>query len=99
MRLVTYNIRYGAAGRVPLLAQVVNDCAPDLVVLQEATRPDVVEQLAAATGMTRWASHPGHSVGFMSRVAIDHHEWHRPAASRRAFLEIVPRGAPFRVFG
>jgi exodeoxyribonuclease-3 len=27
------------------------------------------------------------------------HEWHRPPASRRAFLEIVPDGEPLRIFG
>jgi len=69
------------------------------VVLQEATRPDVVEDVARAAGMTAWASHPDHSVGFMSRVPIAHHEWHRPWPSRRAFLEIVPEGDRVRIFG
>jgi exodeoxyribonuclease-3 len=99
LRLLTYNIRYGGVGRVGPLASVVNACAPDLVVLQEATRPEIVERLAAATGMTAWASHPGHSVGFMSRLAVEHHQWHRPASSRRAFLEIVPAGGAVRIFG
>ena len=74
-------------------------CAPDIVVLQEATRPDVVARLAADCGMTAWASEPGHSVGFMSRIPIDHHEWHRPGASRRSFIEIVLRGSEVRIFG
>jgi len=69
------------------------------VVLQEAARPDVVEDVARAAGMTAWASHPDHSVGFMSRVPIAHHEWHRPWPSRRAFLEIVPEGDRVRIFG
>jgi exodeoxyribonuclease III len=69
------------------------------VVLQEATRPDVVARVAAETGMTVWAADAGHSVGFMSRMAIEHHEWHRPAPSRRAFLEIVPAGTKVRIFG
>jgi exodeoxyribonuclease-3 len=99
LRLLTYNIRYGGVGRVGPLASVVKACAPDVVVLQEATRPEVVERLAAATGMTAWASHPGHSVGFMSRVEIAHHQWHRPASSRRAFLEIVPAAGTLRIFG
>ena len=49
--------------------------------------------------MTAWASHPNHSVAFMSRIPIAHHEWHRPAPSRRAFLEIVPEGDAMRIFG
>jgi len=78
---------------------VVRGCAPDLVVLQEATRPDVVAKLAADCGMAAWDAQPNHSVGFMSRLAVEHHEWHRPRASRRAFLEIVPAGSAGRVFG
>jgi endonuclease/exonuclease/phosphatase family metal-dependent hydrolase len=99
VRLLTYNIRYGGVGRVRLLADVVGDCAPDVVVLQEAHQPTVVKELAAATGMTVWAADPGHSVAFMSRIAIAHHEWHRPRDSRRAYLEIVPAGTEFRIFG
>jgi exodeoxyribonuclease-3 len=99
VRLLTYNIRFGGVGRVDELAAVVNDCAPQVVVLQEAFRPDVVEQLAAATGMTTWAADPTHSLGFMSRLPVAHHQWHRPPMSRRAFLEIVPEGTPFRIFG
>jgi exodeoxyribonuclease-3 len=98
VRLLTYNIRYGGVGRVDALASVVNQCAPDVVILQEATRPDVVKQLAAATGMPYWAAEETHSVGFMSRRKLRHH-WHKPRASRRAFLELVPEGEAFRIFG
>jgi exodeoxyribonuclease-3 len=99
LRLLTYNVRYGGVGRVGALASVVNASAPDLVVLQEATRPDVVEQLAAAAGMAAWAAHPSRSVGFMSRKPVEHHQWHRPSSSRRAYLEIVPGAGAPRVFG
>lgn len=99
MRLLTYNIRDGGVGRVGALAAVVTHCAPDVVLLQEAIRPDVVEALAAATGMITWGAKPNHSLGFMSRVPIAHHQWHQPAASRRAFLEIVPEGSAPRIFG
>lgn len=99
MRLLTYNIRYGGVGRVEGLAAVVNGCAPDVVVLQEATRPDVVEKLAAATGMAAWAAHAGHSVAFMSRAKVRAHAWHRPPSSRRAYLEIVPAEGALRIFG
>ena len=99
MRLLTYNIRDGGVGRGGVLAAVVNHCAPDVVVLQEAIAPSVVEQLAAATGMTTWGAQPGQSLAFMSRVPIERHEWHRPVASRRAFLEIVPAAGSLRIFG
>jgi exodeoxyribonuclease-3 len=99
MRLLSYNIRFGGAGREEPLAAMIGACAPDVVVLQEATRPDVVERLAGRTGMKTWAASPAHSVGFMSRLEIAHHEWHRPSPSRRAFLEIVPAGGAPRIFG
>jgi exodeoxyribonuclease-3 len=69
------------------------------VLLQEATRPDVVARLAEATGMAAWASHPAHSLGFMSREPVASHAWHRPPATGRSFLEIVIRPEEFRIFG
>ncbi len=99
MRLLTYNLRYGGVGRVSLLAEVIRDAAPDIVVLQEATHPQVVAELAAATGLPHWGAREGYSVGFLSRIPVAHHAWHTPAASRRAFLEIVPAGSEFRIFG
>ena len=68
-------------------------------MLQEAVRPDVVERLAAATGMTEWASRPGYSLGFMSRLKIAHYEWYRPRWPRRVFLQIQPADTALRIFG
>jgi endonuclease/exonuclease/phosphatase family metal-dependent hydrolase len=51
LRLLTYNIQRGGAGRVDAIARIISGCAPDIVVLQEATRPDVVDALAERTGM------------------------------------------------
>ena len=99
LRLLTYNIRYGGLGRVEAIAQVINDSAPDLVLLQEATRPRVVEQLAAATGMADWRSFERQSLAFISRRPIDVAEWHRPRFSRHAFIEVVPTGMNVRIFG
>jgi endonuclease/exonuclease/phosphatase family metal-dependent hydrolase len=99
LRLLSYNIRSGGLGREEHLARVIEDCAPDLVVFQEATHPPVIERLAAKTGMTTWAAVAKQSLAFMSRVAIAHHEWHRPALSRRPFLEIALAETNVRVFG
>jgi len=99
LRLLSYNIRFGGVGREELLAEVIREAAPDLVILQEATKPAVVARLAQATGMTVWASRPGQSLGFMSRTEVAHHEWHRPTGATRAFLEIVLAGSEVRVFG
>ena len=99
MRLLSYNIRYGGQGREETLAATIAAAAPDLVVFQEATRPRVVERLAAATGMKTWGSTPAHSVGYMSRLDLSLVEWHRPPACRRAFLELVLAGSNVRIFG
>lgn len=99
LKLLSYNIRYGGMGRENYLAEMIRRANSDIVVLQEATRPQVVERLAAETGMKTWAARLGHSLGFMSRVEIAHHEWHRPPGAKHSFLEIVPAGNEFRIFG
>lgn len=98
-RLLSYNIRHGGVGREEPLARVIERCRPDLVVFQEATRPAVIERLAARCGMTDCGARPGTSLGFMSRERTVHHAWHRPRLSRHAFLEVHPHGVGFRVFG
>ena len=98
-RLLTYNIMRGGAGREAALAAVIGACAPDLVLLQEATTPAVVEKLALATGMGEWRAYKGQSLAFLSRVPVTHADWHRPRISRHAFIEVVPGTANLRVFG
>ena len=99
IRLLSYNIRRGGAGREDALLSVIRSCAPDIVVLQEATVPSVIERLSADAQLPHWAAMPKLSLGFMSRLPIAHYAWHRPRLSRHAFLEIVPAGMSFRVFG
>jgi endonuclease/exonuclease/phosphatase family metal-dependent hydrolase len=98
-RLLTYNILKGGAGRVQMLANVINSCAPDLVLLQEATNPDTVEQLAKLTQMGEWRTYLRQSLGFLSRSPVKHSQWLSPPGSRHAFLEVVPQGDRVRVFG
>jgi len=99
MKLLSYNIRFGGVGRESHLAEVIRECAPDLVVFQEASQPQVIERLARATGMEIWAARPQHSLAFMSRVEIARYHWHRPEETRRAFLEVIPAGTDVHVFG
>jgi exodeoxyribonuclease-3 len=102
LRLLSYNIRYGGTGREQALADTIVSAQPDIVVFQEATRPDVIARLSTATGMNHWAATRGRSVGFMSRRPIARHTWHQPYPTRRAFMELVltDSGAPtLRVFG
>jgi exodeoxyribonuclease-3 len=98
-RLLTYNIEHGGLGRAEPIASVINACAPDLVLLQEAVDPRTVERLAQATGMAEWRATAGQSLGFLSRERVLFAEWTRPRVSRHAFLEIVPAGERVRVFG
>jgi exodeoxyribonuclease III len=78
---------------------VVRAAAPDIVVFQEATRPDVVELIARESGMRQWSSRAGKSLAVMSRDPVASFAAHRPAISRHAFLEIVPATTSCRVFG
>jgi exodeoxyribonuclease III len=98
-RLLTYNILHGGHGRVDAIATVINTCAPDLVLLQEATDPSNVERLAEATGMAEWRAFTRQSLGFLSRRPVAFSEWIRPRISRHAFIEIVPQGEKVRLFG
>lgn len=98
-RLLSYNIRFGGLGREQSLAETIVAAAPDLVVFQEATRPEVIERLAETTKFPYWAARRNHSIGFLSRQKLEYHEWHYPAGARHSFLEIVPAGSKTRVFG
>lgn len=98
-RLLTYNILNGGRGRIDRLATVINACAPDLVLLQEATDPAGLERLAEATGMADFRTFQRQSLGFMSRVPVAHCQWIRPRISRHAFVEVVTAGEKLRVFG
>ena len=99
LKLLSYNIRYGGVGREAYLSAVIRSCDPDVVVFQEATRPAVIERLASETGLSEWAARPGHSLAFMSRLAVTHYQWHRPPGTRHPYLELVPADTNLRVFG
>lgn len=99
IKLLSYNIRFGGRGRERDLAAVIREIDPDLIVFQEATDPGVIARLARETALPYWAAKSGHSIGYASRLAIAHHEWHYPVRSKHSFLEIVPAGSETRIFG
>ena len=99
LRILSYNIRHGGSGREGKIASVIRAAMPDVVVFQEATKPQVVEALARDTGLPHWGSRRGESLGFLSRVALDHVQWRKPRVSRHAFIEIVPAGGEWRIVG
>lgn len=99
VKLLSYNIRFGGRKREALLAEVIRAVGPDLVVFQEAIDPMVIGRLAAATEMMHWAARREHSIGYISRLPVSHHEWHYPAEAKHSFLEIVLEGSESRIFG
>ena len=98
LRLLSYNILKGGVGREAAIASIISSVEPDIVILQEAYRPSVVEQLAKTCGFDHWASSAGHSVAFLSRVTIASHVWRRVRWAKRAYLEIVT-STDFRIYG
>lgn len=99
LRLLTYNICRGGTGKEAQLCAVIAAAHADVVVLQEATVPSVVQRVAERTGMAQWAAARGQSLAFMSREKVRRFEWHHPRFSRHAFLEIEPGAGELRIFG
>jgi exodeoxyribonuclease-3 len=99
VRLLTYNIRHGGRGRLTEIGAVIRAASPDLVVLQVAGEPAVVEALAEATGLGAWVAAGRESVGIASRLEIAEHRWHRPRGVRHGFLEVRLARSAVRIFG
>jgi len=99
IKLLSYNIRFGGRGRERAISAVISELAPDLVVFQEAIDPDVIRRLSEATGLRFWAARRNHSVAFLSKLEIEHHEWHHPTGAKHSFLEMVLASTEFRIFG
>ena len=99
LKLLSYNIRFGGQGREERLSEVIREAAPDIVVFQEATDTRVIQSLSEATGLTVWAARPAHSIAFISRVRVAHHQWHYPPGARHSFLEIALADSETRIFG
>jgi len=99
VRLLTYNIQHGGRGRERAIAAMIRAAEPDLVLLQEARFPDQVNRIADFAGLTQFGARRGESLAFISRAPVAHAQWHKPRVSRHAFLEVVPTGTSWRVFG
>jgi exodeoxyribonuclease-3 len=99
VKLLSYNIRFGGRGRERQLASVISSVDPDIVVFQEATDPALIKRLAESTDMSQWSARAEHSIGYISRLRVSHHEWHYPARAKHSFLEIVLEGTEAPIFG
>lgn len=98
MRLLTYNIREGGVGRTAEIAEVIKAASPDVVALQEARDPIVVERIARLAGFPYWGSRRAHSTGFLSQVPVLEYAWRHPPRTRHALLEVSLAGGFPRVF-
>jgi endonuclease/exonuclease/phosphatase family metal-dependent hydrolase len=99
IRLLSYNIKMGGNRREDAIAEVIRGASPDVVLLQEATDPRVIERLAKTTGLEHWGSRPEHSMGYLTRIPVAESNWHHPVNSRHPFLELALEGIPCRIFG
>ncbi len=99
LRLLSYNIKFGGRGREEQIAAVIRHADPDIVLLQEATDRLVVKRLAELTGLPTWDSRVNYSTGFLTRLPVESYNWHLPAKSRHAFLELAVREPVVRFFG
>jgi exodeoxyribonuclease-3 len=96
---MTYNIQRGGRERQQEIATIIGECAPDVVLLQEATDPDVVHAIAERAGMKASGSFPRQSLGYLSREPLRDVSWHRPRVSQHAYIELIPAKGDVRVFG
>ena len=99
LRVLSYNIRLGGSGREKAIGSVIRHCDPDIVVLEEATRPEVVRTLAADCGFPHWGAVQGDSLAFLSRIDLAYYKWHNVRLARRRYLELVLPGSASRIFG
>jgi exodeoxyribonuclease-3 len=98
VRLLSYNIREGGVGRAEQIAEVIAAAEPDVVALQEARDPRVVERIAELAGFPFCGARRMHSTGFLSRLPVVDHSWRHPPHTRHALLEVsLGDGLP-RVF-
>ncbi len=100
MRLVlaTYNIRAGGVGRVPQIVEVLARAAADVVILQEAIYPEIVQSIGEGLGWTTVIAQRSHSVAALSRLPVRTSDYRR-APTGRDVLELRLDEPDLRLFG
>ena len=98
LRVMSYNIRFGGVGREERIAEVIKHVDPDIVLLQEATRELGVKEIAELAAMPYWAARQSHSPAVVSRVEIEHYEWHHCRDMQRPFMEIKLAGTDLTLY-
>jgi len=103
VRVLTYNILLGGAGREQRIADILRRCNADVIALQEANDRALVRRLASQLGMRVVIGRPSDggdlNIAGLSRLPILSHRNHRHQSMLRSHLEItVDTGnAPLRI--
>jgi endonuclease/exonuclease/phosphatase family metal-dependent hydrolase len=94
VRLVTWNILDGGAGRIDAIARVLRDADPDLVALQEANDRAGAAELASALEMALvyGEANSAYAVAWLTRLPLARSQNHRLAALDKTLLEVEVDG-------
>lgn len=93
-RILSYNILVGGTGRIDAIERMIKTANPDVVGLVEATKPEIVTELARRLGMDYRTNAPPDgswrgSLALLSRLPILYTERHVRASLRaRSLLEV-----------
>ena len=98
LRIASWNIRKGGAGRRTAISAVLRALDPDIAILQEATNPAVVAWVARECEARQVVCAPGRSVALVTRRPLRSVRWHRLPTGRSALEAEVPE-ACLRLFG
>lgn len=105
LRVMTYNIFEGAAGREEGLLAVIRHHAPDLLLLQEVVDRESAARWAAALGMALGFAESNsrtRNVALLSRLPLLRCEAYHPFPLLRTLLlstVVLPDGQPLNLFG
>ncbi|TMD64111.1 MAG: hypothetical protein E6I91_11470 [Chloroflexi bacterium] len=90
LRILSYNILWGGADRLALIANVIKQQQPDVVSLLEANSHSKAEALAQQLGMslTFGKANSWFHVAWLSRLPILHTENYRPTIFAKTLLKI-----------
>ena len=97
LRILSYNILKGGVGREAALSAVISSTSPT----SSSSRRRIVPRSFSSSrqeGVELVGIVRGHSVEFLSRVAIAGYVWRRVRWAKRAYLEIVTAG-DLRIYG
>jgi endonuclease/exonuclease/phosphatase family metal-dependent hydrolase len=105
LKILTYNVLDGGAGREALILQVLQHARPDVVILEEVYEAPFVEQLGQVLSMQPFFGEGNRRrrVALLSRVPVEKFQSHHPNPPIwRNFVEAELRYQPgkrLRVFG